>query len=294
MHGVTQYSSGLIYEGESGALNEAFSDIIGASIERSVKGTSVMNTWLLGEEVFTPSSPGDALRNMANPSETGGFDFYPERYQGTEDNGGVHLNSGIANLAFVLLVQGGSHPRGMTSNQVSPIDSDFDVSLMEAAEIFYNANTACLTPTSGFAAMRHCTATVHGGSYTDSIHAAWEAVGVLDESTTTSLSDGTPLAITLTDNVQHFVLEGIGAGESVTCSLAGSDGDADLYVRFGTEPVVDSSSMVNDCISTSETSNEECTTGAATEDTMLHVSVHTYMDNVSSGLTIICTSNQAY
>jgi bacillolysin len=68
---------------------------------------------------------------------------------------GVHINSGIMNLAFALMVQGGSHPRGMTSVQVTAIDSDFDTSLKIAANIFYSANTACLTPGSNFEDARY-------------------------------------------------------------------------------------------------------------------------------------------
>ena len=68
---------------------------------------------------------------------------------------GVHYNSGIMNLAFTLMVQGGSHPQGKTSVQVTAIDNDFDISLQIAANIFYSANTACLTPRSSFEDARY-------------------------------------------------------------------------------------------------------------------------------------------
>jgi bacillolysin len=95
-HGWTSKESNLIYNGESGALNEAMSDIIGASVERIMFGKSVQNTWLLAEDLFYQS--GSAIRNMANPNSFGDYDYYPTRYLGSSDNGGVHWNSGIANL----------------------------------------------------------------------------------------------------------------------------------------------------------------------------------------------------
>ena len=54
--------------------------------------------WLIGEDIYTPGTPGDALRSMADPAGAGDYDYYPTRYTGTSDNGGVHWNSGIANL----------------------------------------------------------------------------------------------------------------------------------------------------------------------------------------------------
>lgn len=65
-HGLTQFTAGLIYSHESGALNESFSDVFGALAERYVQGESA-NTWLIGEQIDTPGTAGDALRSMANP-----------------------------------------------------------------------------------------------------------------------------------------------------------------------------------------------------------------------------------
>lgn len=117
-HGVTQATAGLVYANESGALNEAMSDIFAAATEARVRGIS-SNTWLVGEDVITPGRAGDALRSMSQPTTDGiSSDYYPERYTGTDDSGGVHLNSGIANLAFFLATQGGVHPRGKTVTNV--------------------------------------------------------------------------------------------------------------------------------------------------------------------------------
>ncbi|MEW6735499.1 MAG: M4 family metallopeptidase [Acidobacteriota bacterium] len=114
MHGITQHTVGstnfdtLTYENESGALNESWSDVFGAMVERYVKGES-SNTWKIGEDCYTPNTPADALRYMDNPPLGNDPDHYSERYTGTLDNGGVHTNSGIANKAFYLVAKGGSH-----------------------------------------------------------------------------------------------------------------------------------------------------------------------------------------
>ncbi len=81
------------------------SDIFGALFD-SFMGKGDTDTWLVGEDAFTPNLPGDALRFMCDPEKdktptSGDFysrDYYPDRYRGPADNGGVHFNSGIANL----------------------------------------------------------------------------------------------------------------------------------------------------------------------------------------------------
>ena len=180
-HGVTENESGLIYSYESGALNEAWSDIFGAGVDRQ-EGASVNDTWLLGEDIYTPGTPGDALRVMDDPAAAGDRDYYPDRYTGSSDNGGVHTNSGIANLAFTLLVEGGTHPRGKTSNNVPALNGNFDTSLGMALDIFYDANANCMTPSSNFEAARNCTAagaqSIYGATAEAAVQEAWDAVGV--------------------------------------------------------------------------------------------------------------------
>ncbi|MEM9490274.1 MAG: M4 family metallopeptidase, partial [Myxococcota bacterium] len=114
-HAVIESDSGLLYFGESGALNESLADIFAAVCESWAGGDGFPLTervWQLAEQVYTPGTPGDALRYMNDPGADGlSRDYYPERYRGDADNGGVHWNSGIGNLAFHLLVSGGVHPR---------------------------------------------------------------------------------------------------------------------------------------------------------------------------------------
>ena len=74
------------------------SDIFAALFEHFL-GSSDTKIWLLGEDFFTPGLPGDAMRYLCDPaSDNKSRDFYPDRYIGQSDYGGVHLNSGIANL----------------------------------------------------------------------------------------------------------------------------------------------------------------------------------------------------
>jgi len=111
-HGVTQYEAGLVYSGESGALNESMSDVFGSLVkQRKLRQTAAKADWLIGEGLFTPRVKGKALRSMAAPGTAYddpvlGKDPQPARmndYVKTHtDNGGVHINSGIPNRAFYL------------------------------------------------------------------------------------------------------------------------------------------------------------------------------------------------
>ncbi len=149
-HAVTTASADLIYQNESGALNESMSDIFGVVCETFNKGgTPTKQTWLLGDDIFTPNTPGDALRYMDNPTRDGySPDNYAERLQIAEDNGGVHGNSGISNLAFQLLVDGGKHPRNKTNILVPSIGIE------AAGQIFHRALTTKMTPNTNFAQAR--------------------------------------------------------------------------------------------------------------------------------------------
>ena len=185
-HGVTTSTANLAYQNEPGALNEGISDILAAVCEAWKDGAVSADTWLVGEDIFTPSTAGDALRYMANPTadaslyppELGGSrDYYPERYQGNQDNGGVHLNSGIPNLAFHLLVAGGKHPRNKTSFNVPGIGME------KAGAIFQHALTqGYFTSNTTLAQARAQTEQVamqlYPGSTAIAVGFAWAAVGV--------------------------------------------------------------------------------------------------------------------
>jgi len=102
-HGVTNFSSDLIYLNESGALNEAFSDVMGAGVEFffQASGTDRQRAdWLAGEDLFIDF--GAFVRSFENPRATGDPDHYSVRCDCPPDfdNGGVHINSNIVNHAF--------------------------------------------------------------------------------------------------------------------------------------------------------------------------------------------------
>lgn len=169
-HGVIQNSANLEYRNESGALNESFADIFGAMIDR--------DDWQMGEDVVRTSTfPSGALRDLSDPhngAATGDFGrgwqprHYNERFTGSEDNGGVHINSGIPNYAYYLFA---------TNNSVGK---------NRAEQVFYRALTTYLTKSSGFAEMR--TAVVrsaqdlYGADVVSAARSAFDQVGILGES----------------------------------------------------------------------------------------------------------------
>ncbi len=111
-HGVTADESKLEYNGQSGALNESMSDVFGIMIKQYLKKqTAAQSDWLIGEGLLSPKVKGVALRSMKDPGTAFddpqlGKDPQPgnmkDYVQTMEDNGGVHINSGIPNKAFYL------------------------------------------------------------------------------------------------------------------------------------------------------------------------------------------------
>jgi len=109
-HGVTQFTSGLNYQDQSGALNESVSDVFGVLVKQRLLGQSADQAdWLIGADLLGPDVKGVAIRSMAAPGTAYddprlGRDPQPGHmrdYVDTQDdNGGVHINSGIPNKAF--------------------------------------------------------------------------------------------------------------------------------------------------------------------------------------------------
>jgi Zn-dependent metalloprotease len=283
-HAVTERSSNLTYANESGALNEAMSDIFGAAIEAYRDGAVTGNTWKIGEECWTPGTAGDALRYMNNPGLAGDFDYYPTRYTGTSDNGGVHWNSGIANLAFHLAVAGGAHPAGKTSNNVPALDSDPNVSIQKGAAIFYQANTQCLTAGSTFTDARDCTqqaaSALYGTSALDSITQAWIAVGVPSPLAWTAIDSKSNLSASKSQQLNYSYAVASGT-KAFRVSIAGNNGDADLYVKYGSAPTTASYT----CRSAGANSNEGCTINPAQSGTY-YVMIHAYTAYTGLSMTV--------
>ncbi len=179
-HAVTERTSNLIYAGESGALNEAMSDIFGNVCEwyrdtgGDVNGPSSADNWTLYEDVFL-SGP---VRYMDDPARDGFSTDFWTTFVGNLD---PHYGSGIANLAFYLAANGGTHPRGKSTTVVTGIG------IRDAARIFYLAHTAYLTPLAQFEDARVATIAAAvdlfgpGSDQVVQIGNAWSAVGVLQE-----------------------------------------------------------------------------------------------------------------
>jgi len=112
-HGVQSFTSNLAYEGQSGALNEHFADVFGILVRQWKNGeTAAQSDWLIGKEVLVGARTRRAVRDMQHPGTAFTNDPYlgsdpqpahmSKLYEGRSDNGGVHINSGIPNRAFVL------------------------------------------------------------------------------------------------------------------------------------------------------------------------------------------------
>ncbi|HMC76404.1 MAG TPA: M4 family metallopeptidase [Vicinamibacterales bacterium] len=177
-HGVTQFSSNLIYRNESGALNEAFSDIMGTSAEfffQAPGNGPLKADYLCGEDVVTPGG----LRSMENPGALGDPDHYSRRFLGTGDNGGVHTNSGIANHAFYLAIEGGTNrTSGLGVQGVGGANRE------QMEKVFYRAFTQMLPANATFATARAATIQAARDLYgansaaERAVTQAWTAVGV--------------------------------------------------------------------------------------------------------------------
>ncbi len=112
-HGVTQYEANLTYSNQSGALNEAISDIFGSLVKQHQRGqTADQADWIIGEGLFTSNVNGVGIRSMKAPGTAYddpvlGKDPQPANMKDyvntSQDNGGVHINSGIVNHAFYLM-----------------------------------------------------------------------------------------------------------------------------------------------------------------------------------------------
>jgi thermolysin len=175
---VTDYSSRLIYQNESGALNESFSDMmaVGAEFFFQRPGTgSQQADYLVGEDVVRPGG----IRSMSNPGVFGDPDHYNTRFTGTDDNGGVHINSGIPNHAFYLAIEGGvNRTSGLSVQGVGAANRE------QIERAFYRAFTQLLPSSATFAVARAATLQSArdlfgaGSAPERAIEQAWTAVGV--------------------------------------------------------------------------------------------------------------------
>jgi Zn-dependent metalloprotease len=174
-HGVVAHTCNLAYEGESGALNEHFADAFGVMVKQwKLDQTAAQADWLIGAGIMGPATTAKSLRTFkagrayANDPVLG-TDPQPKRlkdkYTGPEDNGGVHINSGIPNHAFYL-----------TARKIG------GRSWLKAGRVWYRALLS-LNATSGFEDMVETTATAaatefgRGSKEHKAVASAWKEVG---------------------------------------------------------------------------------------------------------------------
>jgi Zn-dependent metalloprotease/subtilisin-like proprotein convertase family protein len=182
-HGVTEFSSNLIYSYESGALNESFSDIFGVSVYFYANPTTA--NWTIGDNCYTPATPGDGIRYMSNPNLAGDPDTYlgTNWYTGTGDNGGVHYNSGVQNFWYYLLCTGGSG-----TNDLGFAYNVTNIGMANAEQIAYRNNCFYLTSSSQYAdaafySIKSSNDIFGNCSFTTlQVKNAWDAVGVATNS----------------------------------------------------------------------------------------------------------------
>jgi Zn-dependent metalloprotease len=216
-HSVIGETSDLIYYGESGAINESFADMMGTAIEQDAyqDGHRDNADWLIGSDFEISNG---AIRDMCEPSNYGDPDHYSQFLNTTDDNAGVHTNSGIGNAFFCLLSEGGTNTTSGLS--VSGIGIEM------ASLIVYTAmNDGYVSSTDDYVDFRIATelavdsllaigsiTATEGSALTD----AWDAVGVTEDgmvhvaidddyrhvngSTMVGYTDPTEVVITLTSS----------------------------------------------------------------------------------------------
>ncbi len=143
-HGLTSNTSGLIYSYESGALNESFSDIFGVAVDFYSRPNQA--NYLMGDGIG-----GTPFRNMANPNQYGDPDTYLGSlwHTAASDNGGVHVNSGVQNYWFYLMINGGKGKNDKNDSfWVNRLGID------TAGKVAFRNNTYYLTPSSQYADAR--------------------------------------------------------------------------------------------------------------------------------------------
>ncbi len=174
MHGVTDYTSNLVYQGESGAINESMSDVFGKALEYYEDPENF--NWYIGQSFkLTPYSK--PFRSFEDPN----IFNHPKMYGGEfwSDFSGVHTNSSIGNHWFYLLVEGGT---GTNENEYA-----YDIQgigMDKALQIVFLTQTTALTPNSSYQfyyeTSLEAAKEIYGENAIEvtSVEAAWKAVGI--------------------------------------------------------------------------------------------------------------------
>ena len=263
-HGFTEQHSNLTYSGQSGGMNEAFSDMGGEATEYYWKGS---NDFLVGPEVFKASG---ALRYMCNPTQDGGSIDNAANYTSSLD---VHYSSGVYNKAFCTLAK----------------TAGWDT--VKAFKSFARANSLYWTPSSTFnsGACGVETAATDLGFTKADVTAAFSAVGVSctgggggGGGTPTALTNGVAVTgISGASGSDKFYTLDVPAGATgLKFVTTGGSGDADLYVKFGSAPTTSSYT----CKSEGSTTAETCSIATA-QAGKYYVLIHAYSAYSGTSLT---------
>lgn len=245
-HGVDEHTANLNYQNQSGALNESISDVFGVLIQTYDRyGVKNGNSWafndadwVVGDDVYTPGTPGDALRSLANPKLYDQPDNMSGYVNTTSDNGGVHTNSGITNKAAYLIAK--------------------SIGCEKTARVYYRALTTYLTSTSDFTAMRNAAiqagTDLYGGSSAEvtAIKDAFTSVGIGSSdsgtdtyepndsiSTAYSISFGNTYnsLISSSTDLDYYKVTTTKAG-TISVTLGNLPADFDLYLKNSSGSIV--------------------------------------------------------
>lgn len=170
-HGVVEATAGLLYENQSGALNESYADVFGTFSEFYARGQA--GNWLCGEDIYTPAISGDALRSMQDPHSSASWqpshmsEYVELLNNGSNDLGGVHINSGIPNRGCYIIAS--------------------TIGVQKTERIYYRALTMYLTNAAQFFDARNATlqaaADLYGRSSSEytAVESAFTALGVTSD-----------------------------------------------------------------------------------------------------------------
>jgi Zn-dependent metalloprotease len=269
-HGYTEQNSNLAYSGQSGGMNEAYSDIAGEAAEFYDRGAA---DFLVGADIVKASAGiGNALRYMCNPPQDGGSIDNAANYTSSLD---VHYSSGVYNKSFCLLAK----------------SSGWDVK--KAFQVYALANKTYWTATSTFnsGACGVESAATDLGYDANAVITAFTGVGVTcpgtggggggGGGTTTDLQNGTPvtgLSGAASATLSYKITVPAGA-TNLVFAMSGGTGDADLYTRFGSAPTTTS----YDCRPYVSGNTESCTV-AAPQAGVYYVNVRGY--SAFTGITL--------
>lgn len=213
-HGVIQNTANLEYQYESGAINESMADIGGAMVDR--------DNWQIGEKIIpqnSPYFPSGTLRDMSNP-HNGGSSFndpayqpakVSEKYTGQQDNGGVHINSGIINFAYYKIAEA--------------------ISKSKAEKLFYRALSVYMTKSSQFIdcriAFEQAAKDIYGNNSTEmnAVSDAFYQVGIGDQGTGGGGSgSGAPGGIAVNPGQDFILSYDVNASDPTSLYISNTDG----------------------------------------------------------------------